>query len=733
MAELRRIDVAPGIFWVEAPKANVSILCGCPADSVKHLMRKGLNYWTEKDGIKFETGPNVILLSDVMIQNGGFSNLSEFPVLQMLYRQGIILPGHPNNTGQKPIIMGSSSQVSAQMEYIRRGNYGLISQEEIIEAGVPPEMADEFFRMKLHFAFGEIRASETLLQTQVIEDEPAEIRDNLFVDRSALNVFRISYEGESVDVDLNLPSGQQYEAAYPLGFHRIRRESFSIIHSGEGDGWDINRPTMGSVITHQGKIYLIDAGPNIQTTLEALGIGVKEVEGIFHTHAHDDHFCGLPTFMMTDHKVKYFATKLVRASVTKKLSALLSIEDRLFEEFFEIHDLQLEQWNNIEGLDVKPILSPHPVETTVFLFRATGEDGKKTYAHFADIASFDVLEKMVTDDADAPGISRTFFDTVKECYLQTVDIKKLDIGGGLIHGQAQDFLGDKSDKIILSHTAIPLTADQREVGSEAPFGITNTLIKNYQDFAWRNAYEFLTQYLPDAPQYVVRTLLNNKVSTFDPKSIVYKRGQPIDYIYLLLSGNIEVLNTSGGVTPRNLSAGTMIGEIAGVHHLPAMATYRAIGFVDVLSIPVEMYCNYVEEFDLFRNISKYMEGREFLNLSWLFRDGLSTPVQNQIVDYLTPESVDANREIDIDDTSSIYIVRNGEAVLQLSENKEEILKKGDFCGEGAALFGHSSRSRMMAKSPMEFCKLNSNFLRQIPVIHWKLLETHLRRMNVVDM
>ena len=46
-----------------------------------------------------------------------------------------------------------------------------------------------------------------------------------------------------------------------------------------------------------------------------------KIEGIFHTHAHDDHFAGFTTLMRADHRIKYFATPLVRASVAKKLSA----------------------------------------------------------------------------------------------------------------------------------------------------------------------------------------------------------------------------------------------------------------------------------------------------------------------------------------------------------------------------------------------------------------------------
>ena len=100
-----KIYVARGIHWVCVPEVELRVLCGCPAEAVKHLIKRGLILPQEIGGVMCETGPNAILLSDVLLQNGEFANLAEFPVLQMLYKQGLIVPGHPNNTGRKPMLL----------------------------------------------------------------------------------------------------------------------------------------------------------------------------------------------------------------------------------------------------------------------------------------------------------------------------------------------------------------------------------------------------------------------------------------------------------------------------------------------------------------------------------------------------------------------------------------------------------------------------------------------------
>jgi hemerythrin len=382
---IHKIDVARGIQWIEVPEAGLRVMCGCPADAVKHLIKRGLIVSQELKGVTFETGPNAILLSDLLLQNGEFANLAEFPVMQMLYRQGLILPGHPNNTGRKPMLIGSAEQVESQMRYVYRGNYGLVSREEITQAGVPTEQAAEMMRLKLKFAFGRIRPTRDFLDTRIVGDRPVEVADGVSVRRLRPNLFEFTHRGETVTVDLNLQPGETYECAYPLGYHRFEPEYFGVIHAGEGDGWDVNRPCMASIITFQGCLYLIDAGPHLAHSMAALGIGIHQVDGIFHTHAHDDHFVGITALMRAGRRIPYFATPLVRASVEKKLAALLGTEEDRFADFFDIRDLVFDEWNNIDGLEVMPNFSPHPVETNSFVFRALCGDGYRTYAHLGNL------------------------------------------------------------------------------------------------------------------------------------------------------------------------------------------------------------------------------------------------------------------------------------------------------------------------------------------------------------
>ncbi|MEM9424413.1 MAG: hypothetical protein AAF975_06470 [Spirochaetota bacterium] len=132
---MHKVKICPGVYMIYVNEIELRILCGCPMEIVKLLTRKGIIRQIVKDGVKFETGPNAILLSDVATQNGQFCNLIEFPVLHMQFKQGMSLPDHPNNKGHRPLLIGLPHQINAQCNYFIRGKYGLISVKELVQAG----------------------------------------------------------------------------------------------------------------------------------------------------------------------------------------------------------------------------------------------------------------------------------------------------------------------------------------------------------------------------------------------------------------------------------------------------------------------------------------------------------------------------------------------------------------------------------------------------------------------
>jgi len=723
MGKISRTEVIRGVYWVDIPEAGLHLLCGCPEDATKHLMRLRLIVPTEKEGVTFETGPNAILLSDVALQNGKFCNLAEFPVLQMLYRQGMLIPGHPNNTSEKPLLIGAKDQIDAQMQYIYRGNYGLTSVDEIIAAGETPERAEMIMRMKLKFAFGRILPTEDLLDHRVVESGPVEIRNGVTIRRTRTNVFEIAYGDEEVIIDLTVKRGRNDRSAYPLGFQSIPRDYFSIIHSGQGDGWDINRPCMASIMMYQGKVYLIDAGPNISYSLTALGIGVNEIEGIFHTHCHDDHFAGITSLLRTDKRIKYYATPLVRASVFKKLSALLSIDEEQISKYFDIRDLEFDTWNDLGGLEVRPFLSPHPVETSAFIFRAFWESRYLTYAHLADISSFAVLDNMITDDDSAPGMSRADVELTRQLYLTPVDLKKIDIGGGMIHGEVEDFKEDESDKIVLAHRSEPLTNKQKEIGSSAPFGIVDSLIPDTSGNLRRFAFEFLHNYFQDMARHDLRALLNNPIIEFMPGTIILRKGQVAEDIFLIVTGTVEKIRSEDDVY-NIISAGGLIGEYNGIHGLPSPSAYRAVNFVRALRITARAYEKIIKKNKLSEKIDQRAKSREILEQTWLFGETVSPPVQNKIADAMVLHTYDAGATLDDLPNDTMFIVDSGSVEQRRGDQLISTIGPRNFFAEEQVLFGITGEFSYQMLEPCRIYEVPGRVINDVPIVMWKMYEAY---------
>jgi hemerythrin len=724
-AYIKKIKVTTGVYWVEIPEVDLFILCGAPADSVKHLKKKGLINVTDKNGVVFETGPNAILLSDVLVQNGSFANLTEFPVLQMLYLQGLIIPNHPNNSGKKPLLIGNEQQIKSQIAYIFRGNYGLVSKEEMMMAGVSQADAEEMMRIKLKFAFGRITSPENLLQTAVIEDNTTTTINGVDVVRTSPNVYEFQYKGESVIVNLNLQPDERYEAPYQLDYHFIKREYFAVIHSGEGDGWDTNRPCMASILMYQGKIYLIDAGPNIMATLNYLGISVNEIEGIFQTHIHDDHFSGLSTLVRSDHRFKFYATKLVRHSVMKKLCALMSISEDLFSNFFDVHDLVFDEWTDVEGLQVKPIYSPHPVDNNVFFFRVKWLDEYKVYAHLADTTSFEVLDKMYATSTEQAGISAQWLAKTKESYLEKVNLKKIDVGGGMIHGDSEDFREDKTDKIVLAHTNKPLTMKQREVGSSASFGMTDVFIPATHDYLRDYARTFLDFYFPTAPRHEINYLLNHPIISINAGSILFKKGQKGEYVYLLLTGSVEFTDSHFG-KPNVFSAGSLIGFYAGYLGQTIPETYWAASNINLLQMPINSYNEFVSRNNLYEELRQLEQNILFLSSTWLFGKVVSFPILSKVAKQMTIFEIQNSELILQKDTDGLYILLSGDVSIKGKKYTEQ-LRTGDFFCNDDILPDPKSNYTIVANSPAKFVKIPSYLATEIPVVYWKILEIYERR------
>ena len=719
-----KINVCPGVYIVNVNEIDLHILCGCPMDIVKLLTRKGIICGIEKDGVKFQTGPNAILLSDVASQNGQFCNLIEFPILHMQYKKGMSLPKHPNNNGSRPLLIGLPYQINAQCNYFIRGKYGLISVRELMEAGFEQQQAIDLMRMKMRFNFGRLRKVEEQLDLLYIEGNyRKEIRDGLYVRRIAHNLYEFSLGKETVQVDLNLFAQETYEIPYNLDYHKPSAEYFAVTHLGEGNGWDTDRACMSSLICYQGRYFLVDAPPGVDRLLSAAGISINELEGIFHTHSHDDHFAGLTSLIRSDRRLKYFATKAVRYSVTKKLSAVLSVDERMFFRMFKCFDLEFNQWNDIDGLEVMPLLSPHPVETSILYFRTLWHDKYCSYGHLADTCSDRVLQSFITEDPTAYGISMDDYKRVRQSYLVPSDLKKVDIGGGLIHGDAIDFKDDISKKIVLCHIERPLDGIEKEIGTNATFALTDTLIPAKLNFYMKRAENWLRETLPLAAERDLNMLLNGEILHLNVGTIIIKKDEKPLNIYLLLTGVIGGINVEDDISI-TFNTGSLVGSSFVLFDTPSNLTFRAESYVTLLEIPKNIYLHILNSNDAIRQFTDTQYRIDYLQSLSLFSDSVGESVLRYISNNIEIYESEPGELINCCDLPGLYIVFQGSVGIFEDNETKDLFVGGDIFGEETVLPGVGTHYSYETVQKTIIYHIPTEIIHRIPVVQWKLMELH---------
>jgi hemerythrin len=259
--------------------------------------------------------------------------------------------------------------------------------------------------------------------------------------------------------------------------------------------------------------------------------------------------------------MKYFATRLVRESVMRKLSALLSIDESMFAELFDVRDLVADRWNDCDGHggDADPVAAPGR-DRRVPDPRARRGD-LPSYAHWADIVSLDVLRRLLAKPPASDVLPPEFVETVRRAYLTPATVKKIDGGGGLIHGEPRDFADDSLGE---DHPRAPLGP----VFAGCPQGrILGDLRRGRradssgQDYLKQHAYGHLARAFPEASPGELNGLLRSPIVDFNAGSIILRPGAANKHMYLLLSGSVEQL-IPGHEAPLAVASGSLLGAQA---------------------------------------------------------------------------------------------------------------------------------------------------------------------------
>ena len=338
----------------------------------------------------------------------------------------------------------------------------------------------------------------------------------------------------------------------------------------------------------------------------------------------------------------------------------------------------------------------------------------------------------MTERTDNLQVWQEWYDKITQNYLIPSNLKKIDIGGGMIHGQAEDYRKDDSKKIVLAHTHKPLTFKEREIGSSAAFGMIDTLIPASHDYLFDFASKYLQFYFPSAPQHEVNYLLNHSVRHFNAGTILFKKGQNSEYVYLLITGSVEFIDSQRG-NQHVLPAGSLIGFYSGYLGQKAIETYRAASNITVIQIPLQSYHDFVERNDLYSELKRVEKNILFLENTWLFGEVVSFPILTRIAKAMTQTK---GQEVELSQKYILYIIEEGTVNIKRNGTRVETLQKGDFFGANEILTAENWKenagqySVTLSKDASLFA-IAADLIQEIPVVYWKVIETYEKRFRRV--
>ncbi len=309
----------------------------------------------------------------------------------------------------------------------------------------------------------------------------------------------------------------------------------------------------------------------------------------------------------------------------------------------------------------------------------------------------------------------------------------------MIHGQAEDYRKDESKKIVLAHTHKPLTFKEREIGSSAAFGMIDTLIPASHDYLFDFASNYLQFYFPTAPKHEVNYLLNHSVRHFNAGTILFKKGQNSEYVYLLITGSVEFIDSQRG-NQHVLPAGSLIGFYSGYLGGKALETYRAASNITVIQIPLQSYHDFVERNDLYSELKRVEKNILFLENTWLFGEVVSFPILTRIAKAMTQtkseEAKAQETKTELSQKYILYLIEEGNVTIKRNGKKVETLQKGDFFGANEILTAENweenaqQYSITLSKDASLFA-IAADLIQEIPVVYWKVIETYEKRFRRV--
>lgn len=707
------VQVSPGVSVWRSPEK--SILFGCPPEVIKHLMRQGLG------------NPEVIVLPDTPYRFDVLQNCTEFPLYSFLFVEGNF------RKGKKLTIVGTQAHVDANRELLRLTLLGP-TLSEYAALGESPWF-DELYReaRALSVKNGEGRelAIDDFVDFVAFEDGKARVGATV-IEHTGTDTY--SVEGEKIDIEFS----QRQVPPYDLhnDFVTTMPMNFGVTVLGGASGFIADKPCSSLLLHYNSDHMLIDCPPYLEYALNARGISTTEIRSIFLTHVHDDH-CNIFPLLRLSNKVKLLATKEIFWMAMKKLSlqTMMPVED--LSAMFDFVEVKPYENTEFYGMSIETHYTVHSIPTIGATFRMKEGNMWRSVVFIGDNKSFGDVEAMVAQGI----VRREKFDVLKKKYEERYDILFADGGQGILHGNPQDALKSRSDRIVFMHLE-RLPAEFDATFSHAMAGKRYTIIEGSRDSYLIRTMHILGDSFRNMSHGWGTALMNSfRIVTFNSGDVIFKQNETSKgLIYIILAGKCSVMLHDGHRLSEKTrkEAGDFVGEMAVLDENKVRSASIVAGTpVALCAIDEKIFHEFLigeKRIEEMRHLWKVRSEIEQFHPFAEFADNVKDRIARNSI-RVRVSSGDVLVEQGRAD-GDFFIIVEGEFSVKHNGIEVKILNAGDMFGEYGSIDETVRNATVTALKDSIILKIGRHEIKTIvesaPIFHFSMREIMIRRARELE-
>ncbi len=671
--ELKRIF--PGSIYVKA--GEHTLLAGCPPEIIKVLFQQGLR------------SPDCLLLPDRPVNHGESQVAIEFPLYHHLFigcKPGELRPLN---------LAGSARRVSAARELLGLTLFGP-DVEQMQAWGLPESESTSLAREMRWFHLkdkgGRPLTLDDLLSIHSLDEGPVDLGWGT-LRRLRPNVFELTVDGESLEIDLQLDREQAppYPVSPDLTPTTLVKLGIEVV--GGSTGFSALQASSGLALCYNGNYLLVDAIPYLNSHLRARGIARNQIHGLFLSHIHDDH-CNLISLLQYNTRLHVLTTPLIYRMMLRKLALTLDRSEESLEEYFSLHELVPGKETNYFGLRITPFYSSHSIPTIGARFEVTHSGTTYSIVFSGDTQSLADLKRMQLTGV----INQERYQQVADIYSTPTQLLIADGGEGQIHGDPADALLSPAERVVFLH--LDKLSDRFQAHfTTATSGKRFCVLRGETDYNLTHTIEFLLDYFKGLPSEWISHLMSNQRSlTYNAGDIIIREGAKSDgCVYIIITGYAQVIHHDGDKCHvlAQMEAGEIIGEMSVISGQGTRnASVVAVSPVNVTAIAETAFRDYITHQGLESQIKKLWQHREPLQTLAYLRP-LQQPVIRELAKLVTLEKLppgNAPRPLEsLCDPFSLILPLGQDIVIQRDTRTETIPARSApiLCTSGATLITES--------------------------------------------